>query len=358
MENENPAVSVIIPLYNAEKYIGECLTSIVNQTFQDFEIVIADDCSTDNSRAVVENFFANFGDRLKLLRLPKNSGCSGVPRNFALKEARGKYVFFVDNDDLLNDTALEDFYKVAEDFNADVVYSEKCLSFDDEHGAVSAEITRFQSGKYVTEPTLETFDINERMTGFVRQHFSWWPWDKLFRRQFLIDNNVTFPALRRFEDFVFTLKYLVVAKNFVRVPFVNYFYRSRENSPSHRAYDVLEIVQDMIDIFRTLDEFMSGNKFFRDNPQHKYEILNFFIGGQLDLTVKGFFNQNDVPTAAIYNYLREKIFSLNPQDNVALTSYLFIAVNILRLQTSRQASEINDLKRQLAALKNNLEVTH
>lgn len=163
MENENPAVSVIIPLYNAEKYIGECLTSIVNQTFQDFEIVIADDCSTDNSRAVVENFFANFGDRLKLLRLPTNSGCPGFPRNFALKEACGKYVFFVDSDDLLNDTALEDFYKVAEDFNADVVYSEKCLSFDDEHGAVSAEITRFQSGKYVTEPTLETFDINERM---------------------------------------------------------------------------------------------------------------------------------------------------------------------------------------------------
>ena len=60
-KKNNPAVSVIIPLYNAEKYIGDCLTSLVNQTFQDFEVIVADDCSTDNSRAIV-NLFAKQGN--------------------------------------------------------------------------------------------------------------------------------------------------------------------------------------------------------------------------------------------------------------------------------------------------------
>ena len=102
----NPAVTVIVAVFNAQDFIADCLTSVLNQTFQDFEVIVADDCSTDSSRAVVQKFSADFNGRLKLLTLSKNSGRPGIPRNFALEAARGKYVYFLDSDDLLTKSTL------------------------------------------------------------------------------------------------------------------------------------------------------------------------------------------------------------------------------------------------------------
>lgn len=348
MAIKNPAVSVIVALYNAEKYIGECLTSLANQTFQNFEIIIADDCSTDNSRAVVENFFAVFGDRLKLMMLSRNSGCAAIPRNFAISEACGKYVYFLDSDDLLSETALEELYACAENFNADVVHSEKCLAFSEEAGQICAEPVSFQTGEFVTEPTIETFDIDERIEGFIKKRFVWWSWDKLFNRQFLIDNKITFPALKRYEDFIFVLKCLVAAQNYIRVPYVNYFYRIRKDSMSHKAYNAVEISKDLMEIFRLLNEFMDSQKFFQNNPQYRYPLLDFFIEGQLDLISEGLFIKSNLEPANVFNFFREKIFSANPEDNVALTAYLFVAMNIFKLYSKQQATEIDKLKSQLS----------
>ena len=73
---KSPTISVIIPLYNAEKYIGECLDSVLNQTFQDFEVIVVDDCSTDKSVAVVQNYVAEFNGRLKFSKPKKNNSMS------------------------------------------------------------------------------------------------------------------------------------------------------------------------------------------------------------------------------------------------------------------------------------------
>ena len=91
-----PKISVIIPLYNAEKYIGDCLESLLVQTFQDFEVIVVDDCSTDNSVAIVQSYAEKFGGRLKIARTKKNSGGGGyVPRNLGLNLSRGEYIFFL-----------------------------------------------------------------------------------------------------------------------------------------------------------------------------------------------------------------------------------------------------------------------
>lgn len=334
MTMQNPAISVIVPLFNAESYIGECLTSLANQTFQNFEIIVADDCSTDNSRAVVENFFSQFGDRLKLMIISPNSGCAAAPRNFAMSAACGEYVYFLDSDDLLTETALEELYEVAERFNADVVHSEKCIAFFEANGQICAESVSYQEGEFVTKPTLETFDIGERMNGFIQKRFIWWGCNKLFRRQLLVDNKITFPALKRFEDFVFVLRCLIAARSYVRVPFVSYCYRLREDSLSHEVQDALSFSEEAIKTFRILDDFMNGEKFFRDNPQYKYPLLDFFMDGRLEVIAEGFFAKNNLEPADVFEFFREKIFSLNPQDNVALTAYLFVALNNL-LGTSK-----------------------
>ena len=116
-KKENPLVSVIIPMYNAEEYIEECLQNLLNQTLKNFEVIVVDDCSTDKSLEVAEKMIPAFNEKnLKLvtLTLSQNSGCPGIPRNVAMEHAKGKYIYFMDSDDFLDETALEDFYKVAE----------------------------------------------------------------------------------------------------------------------------------------------------------------------------------------------------------------------------------------------------
>ena len=330
MDKKNPAVSVIVALFNAEKYIGDCLTSLANQTFQNFEIIVADDCSTDNSRAVVGKFFSTFGGRLKLMTLSPNSGCPGIPRNFAMTEARGEYVYFLDGDDLLSETALEELYTVAENFNADVVHCERCLAFYNAGGQICAESVSYQTGVFVTEPTLETADIGKRMEGFIGKRFVWWACTKLFRRQLLIDNAITFPAIIDYEDFIFVLKTLLVAKNYVRVPFVNYFYRQRADSVSGRGYNALELTRRLIDTVNLLNDFMDGEDFFKAQPRFRYALIDFFVQMRLGILSEGFFISNDYDPSALFEVFRQKIFSVNPQDNVALTAYLFVAANVFK----------------------------
>ena len=92
-------ISVIIAMYNTEKYIGECLESLLAQTFQEFEVILIDDCSTDNGNAVARSYTKKFNGRLKLVRLKKNSGNNGIPNNMGLALSRGEYVLFMDSDD-------------------------------------------------------------------------------------------------------------------------------------------------------------------------------------------------------------------------------------------------------------------
>ena len=316
-------------MYNAEKYIGECLTSLANQTFQDFDVIVVDDCSTDNSRKVVQDFFGTFSGKLKLKKMSKNSGYPGLPRNTALDMARGKYVYFLDSDDLLSETALEELYNVAEKFDADVVHSEKYIVFDENR---VAEVQSIQTGEFVIEPTLETFDTGERVESFTQKRFLWWACNKLFRRKFLRDNKIVFPAIKTFEDFVFVFECLVAAKNYVRVPFVSYYYRLRNDSLSHEAVDGVRFMDNIIGVIKSTDDFMSNRKFFIDNPQYKYMLVDFFMQERLDIYSQSFISSK-YNVGEVYNFLCKEIFSRRPQDTVALTAYLFVTANILKLYT-------------------------
>ena len=107
-----PAISVIIPMYNAEKYIGECLDSILAQTFQDFEVIIADNCSTDNSTKVVERYLKK-RSQIQLVRTKFHADGAGIPRKTAIGLSRGEYIFFMDSDDAIVEDALEKIYTTA-----------------------------------------------------------------------------------------------------------------------------------------------------------------------------------------------------------------------------------------------------
>jgi len=120
VENENLMVSVVIPAYNAEKYIEKTVRSVLKQTYTNFEVVIVDDCSTDGTFAIIQAL-AKEDARIKCYQNEKNSGVS-ITRNHAIERAKGNYVALLDADDLWMETKLEKQVKLAQETNAQIVY--------------------------------------------------------------------------------------------------------------------------------------------------------------------------------------------------------------------------------------------
>ena len=108
-----PYFSIIIPMYNVEKYIRICVDSILNQTFKDFEVIIVDDCSTDNSYKICNELYGN-NEKIRLFRQDKNYGIPSFGRNYGLEKAVGKYVWFIDNDDAIVPESLEKLYNITQ----------------------------------------------------------------------------------------------------------------------------------------------------------------------------------------------------------------------------------------------------
>ena len=346
-----PAISVIIAMYNAEKYVAECLDSLLNQTFQDFEVIVVDDCSTDFSRAVVYSFFPKFHDKLKLMKFKQNSGLPGMPRNYALDMAQGKYVYFLDADDFLSTTALEELYNVAEEFNAEVVHVEKFLGFPEDGDKNEATAGSIQQENFVTEPTLETLDLGKRVDDFTKRQYLWWSCNKLFLKKFLDDNNIKFTPIKVWEDMIFAFKCVATAKIYVRVPFVSYYYRIRKESLSHKAREVYSVLKTAFDVFNTLDSFMDTQEFFRENPEYKYKMLDFFMQDRLDGISENLLVTNDLTPEKLFKFLKTNIFNVNPEEYVAVMAYLFVNANMFKLYTKQQAEEIAALKLQVEELK-------
>ena len=284
--NENfPKVSVIIPLYNAEKYLSACLESILIQTFQDYEVIVVDDCSTDSSVAVAESYAERFGGRLKIFSLEENTGSGAVPRNVGLEYASGEYVYFMDADDLLIDNALETLCNYAEEYRAEVVCVSRYFSSGKEMDPENIVLEKFGPDFIPDEEFLEPYDLAERVKKIIRRSYIWAPWGKLLRRDFLIDNNIKFPPMTISEDVIWTTQVICLAKRFLRIPTPLYIYRDNDSS----VMRLLRTPEQLI-IFRTsplingleyLDEFMRGQKFFQENPFVQLEVLEFFTNMNL-----------------------------------------------------------------------------
>ena len=354
MTENIPAVSVIIPMYNTEKYISECLQSLLNQTLQNIEVIVVDDCSTDNSLAVAENFIPAFESKNKSLvtvTFTQNSGCPGIPRNFALDLAKGKYIYFVDSDDFLSEDALEIFYNAAENFNADVVDANMTLEQTEIDGKIETQAKVMKNGTRISQPALETFDIAKRIEDIIEIKYLNTVWSKFFRREFLLENNIKFPVMTITEDFIFIFQCVVLAKNYVRIPFVGYFYRNYTGSTSHTSRDIGRAALDLIEGVYCLNNFMQSQKIFIENPKYQYTVIDFLNQRFSDIIFKNIFFDMDLKAEDVYDFFRKEVFALDPQKNIPFTAYLFVSTNIYKLLVNQQAKEIMQLKKLLNDLK-------
>ena len=320
---------MIIPLYNSEKYIGELLESILAQTFQDFEVIVVDDCSTDSSFSVVESYLPKFNGRLKLRKTEKNTGSPGDPSNIGVELSRGEYLLILDHDDAITPDALEKLYISAKSFNADVVTCEYFYlvpekSWNDAEFRKNLKPHSYKEGDFVSEPTLMPFDVAERVRSCYEREFLWPLWSKIIRRDFLIESKIRFTN-NIIQDFLATCCMIYTAKRFLRVPYVVNLWRMRDASLSNKKREPLKKFQKYLRALTVgieyLNGFLSNIEFFQQNPEQRNIALKTYAREVMKFYVQGIYK--DVPIAERYEALRKEFAG---SGNAALTEICFNAV--------------------------------
>ena len=353
MNKTIPAVSIIIPMYNAEKYVGECLDSILAQTFDDYEVIVVDDCSTDNSAAIVESYVPKFKGKLQLVRSKVNSnGQAGIPRNVAINLSRGEYIYFIDADDAITATALEEFYTAAEKFGADIVYCEKYYRAPGDTVTTDKSQLKeetLQRGGFVSEPTLMSENLAERIQEFYEHKFIALPWNQLVRRNFIAENNLKFPELRCGEDFVFGFYELCLAEKILRVPHVNYVWRNNQNSMTWGKLPVDKLIHRWTDSFfrgiEMMDKFMNQFELFNTQPQYRHMVFELTTHYHLCHVVPLY---GQIPAAQLEGLIRRELAGV--EDKTALTAFLFAQRNVFYVKLLQQQQQIQQLQAQLQQL--------
>ncbi len=223
-DNEEIKVSVIIPVYNVEKYLRQNLQSVAQQTLKDIEIICVDDGSTDSSYEIVKEFAA--ADSRFIPVQQKNAG-AGAARNNGLRRARGKYLSFLDSDDFFEPDMLEQAYNKAEETNADFVVFNSDQYYEDEKEFKQVSWVV----RYAELPPYQPFG-RRSMTDNIFKVFVGWAWDKLFNRKWVLENDLWFQEQRTSNDMLFVFSAVAIAKRIAYVEKGKVLAHQRRNNKS------------------------------------------------------------------------------------------------------------------------------
>ncbi len=246
-------VSVIVPVYNVEEYLEQCLESLLNQTLKDIEIICINDGSTDNSLDIL-NQYVKKDSRIKVIN-KQNEG-QGIARNLGIDIAQGEFIGFVDPDDWVELEMYEKMYCQAKTLESHIVicdynkYFEQTGKFVTPHifrEAVS--LTKSKSLKVPSEQNINKEIIDK--TVLVSPAYAW---HSIYDSSLLKDNNIKFSTMRCYEDVLFELKSHVLAKNISYINKAFYYYRIRQTS-TLRANDGRYI--DLIKIVKLLKDYIT-----------------------------------------------------------------------------------------------------
>lgn len=254
MVSDKPTVSIIVPVYNVEQYLKECLDSIKNQTFKDWECILVDDGSKDSSAAMCDEY-AEEDSRFRVIH-KQNGGLSSA-RNAALKIVRGDYIGFVDADDWIEPEMFQTLYQLIIENNADISMVGYRVEYKGRH-----------STKHLTDK-LEVIDREEAMRGICYDRLPNYVWNKLHKRSII---TCDFPDGRNFEDIYVYSKWLRNVDRMVISPTPLYHYRMRRGSiihvdPAKNRYDFFLSCIDRLNMMKDLDADLA-------NDDAKYVFIN------------------------------------------------------------------------------------
>lgn len=219
-------ISIIVPIYNAEKYLNKCVDSLINQTKKELEIILINDGSTDKSAEIIEKYQDN---RIKYYK-NKNQGI-GKTRNFGIRKATGKYIMFCDSDDYYELNMCELMYEKMEKENLDLVICDFYKEYENE----------------IVEEKLPSFsNTNLKETASLIRTINLAPWNKIYRKEIITTNNIYFEEKLKYEDTPFVAKALAVSKKVGKIDECLNHYIIHQNSETtirdRRCFDIFKIL--------------------------------------------------------------------------------------------------------------------
>lgn len=292
-------LSIIVPVYNVEKYIGQCIDSIAKQMNEYIELIIINDGSTDHSDSVIREKLLHYQQKSITYQIYENAGVT-VARNRGLSIAKGKYIWYVDSDDYIVEDALNRLMPAIQSNSVDIIHFHLSYQFENKNiQKQTYDIQQFFSGSIAYKEFLMSYDFNL--------------YTKLYLKSFLEKVDLHIPERLYYED-LFAIIYIMRASTFLYIDEVFYIYRLREGSIIHQKESRKQL--DIINIVEKLQELVKQDEF--------YIVFRPFIHLRclysLEYVAK--LCQNSANSLLIENYIKKNYLNEINQENLFL-DYLF-----------------------------------
>ncbi len=233
-------LSIIIPIYNVEPYLADCLDSVLKTKQTDYEIILVDDGSPDNSLSIAQRYAEKYPQRIRIHSGP--NGGLGQARNIGIEMATGEWLLFVDSDDRLADGALEEIFSVLNKPVNMIIFDDLVVREDGSVSGRTVSMTR-EAGDFSIQEYPEALFSDPSAC------------NKLYKRSLFVDNDIRFPSRVWYEDLHTTPKLLVLAQRMSYIPKAWYLYMQRggsimRNKTTERNLEIIDAVDDVLDWFR------------------------------------------------------------------------------------------------------------
>lgn len=270
-----PLISVIVPVYNAEKTIKKCLEQLTNQTYTNTEVIVIDDGSTDKSASICEEF------NVTLLSQPHLG--AGVARNLGIKNSSGKYLFFADADDYLESNALSCMVSSMENSNTDLLvfgYKQNDTSFT--YSATTLSASEAKRTYFCKK--------EQRVKGSI--------WNKCFKANLIKENHIEFPNIARNEEEIFLMRYLDIIDKISFIPDVLYHFY-----PINMQKAFIRLPKNFGDlVVEFKNECINYSKKWNNAPKEDLEAISREFYGKMILALKLCLNPNNKDIKAFKHY--------------------------------------------------------
>ncbi|WP_428066501.1 glycosyltransferase family 2 protein [Candidatus Proelusimicrobium volucris] len=306
----SPQISIIIPVYNSEKFLRQALQSAAEQTFKDIEVLCVDNASKDSSPEIIKEFAGKYPN---FHYLYKEGGMAGGARNEGLKHAKGKYVLFFDSDDILRSDACEILYKKAEEEKSDIVTC-SCDRID-------------ESDKKLSKCNLKGIPATLSKPAATRANFLFIgagiigrPWGSLIKRSIIEENHLRFPEGRGTEDVPFMGALFALANKFIFIDEPLIDFRDTTNSLGKRSSNNSANIN--FENFSYIRNYLNGLNIYPEiKEEFEYILLKQIIGGEC--IGNGALKQSDKTQTKEF-FEKSKNFYLNlPSDLFKERNFIF-----------------------------------
>ena len=302
-------VSVIVPVYNVEKYLPKCLDTLVNQTLKDIEIIVVNDGATDNSEAVIDSFVYKYP---QIISLKKPNGGLSDARNIGIAQAMGEYIIFLDSDDYWNDTL---FLK----------------KIDDIVGADEPDLVVFGYKKVLEERDI-SFHVPRSKSKNIENlvlagEFNICAWDKVVKRELIISNNISFRINVYSEDMEWCSLIYKYANTVAVLSETPYSYRQRSGSITKKISE-----KNIVDVMENFDECL---KIKAEMSNEKSEVFDFYLSKNISMFMIALSQLEIQIQMKYYPFVKQNIDFLKKKSRKR-EMLIYIVVKLLGIKTTER----------------------